>query len=316
MPKAPQKPPKKDNGTSPGDQIKLVLDSIRALVTIGFGVVGIAFLWWNWTELTSLISNLNRVEFAGVKAEFGNKTFIDYKSQLRGQGEVDKGFLEQDQFYSVQYRGLWLQPVLASSRLLWVDDTPEFNNVEMQLLSTFRINISVARSNDQAIDELKKRPFDLVISDISRPDEPPGKTPLSECPVRWFEVPESIERREQAKLNKPLSADQKRDLLETWNRQSNAEPYAGFALMERMHKELPADKIAPVILYSNFTQSIGAKCSRTITADAYVLYQSVFEHLERARWRVFGKYTPPWLKEFVEKSTKPELKAADAAEKK
>jgi hypothetical protein len=323
MSKQVKAPPKKDDASA--ERIKLVLDSIRGLVTTAFGIVGIAFLWWNWSELTGLISNLNKVEFAGVKAEFGNKTFFDYQKQLKG-AYGDKGVLDDDQYRAVFYRALWMQPVLASTKLLWVDDSPEYNNVEMQLLTAFRINIAVARSNDQAIAELQKREYDIVISNIDGWSGPADKIPLSLCPVHWFDVPQSVAKREREKIGKPLTEDQKRDLLESWNKQSNAEPRSGFALTERIQKELPAEpsllqgvtqadkstlQTVPVILYTNFDQTIASKCTQTITWDAYVLYQSVLGQIERGRWRAFGKFTPPWLKEFVEKTTKPETRGAE-----
>jgi len=325
-----------------GQRVKLVLDAVRALVTIAFGLVGIYFLWSNWDELTALVTNLNRIEFAGVKAEFGAKGFADYDKIPNG----NKGALKDEEFRTISNRALWMQPILMASQLLWVDDLPQNNNPELQLLSSYRINVTVAQSNVQALAEMKKRPFDLVVSSIPRPVDKyaSDNIPLSICTVHWFEVPQRIREDEETRLNRSLKPDEKQALLDDWNKASNETPYlspnprifpfAGFILAERIRKELsdpnlipelsdpkvtsptPTPNTVPVIFYTKFDQPISSKCGHVTTTQAYAFYQAVLETLEKTRWRTATKYQPPWLKDFVEKAKNPLAAIPAAAEKK
>ena len=315
MPKPPRKETRADvpeaaqsarpSHASMPDQVKTILDSIRALVTTGFAIVGIAFLYANWSELTSLISHLNRFEFAGVKAEFGNKAFGDYQGQVP-TNFTDKGRLTKEEYQGILYRGLYMQPVLAASTLLWVDDTPEDNNVEMQLLTALRINIRIARTTKQAMDELlnPKRKFDLVISDIDRRGEPEPEFGLSECSVRWFIAPKKEQEFRQKKLKKKvLSAEENRELLELVNKSANEYPEPGFYLAERMYKEMLAP-IPPIIYYTAFNEPLANKCAITVTPKAYALMHSIFDQLERARWQLLARLVPPWVKDLSDKEVK------------
>ncbi len=55
-------------------------------------------------------------------------------------------------------------------RLLWVDDHPEDNVAEMNLLRLRGIAVDVAACNAGAVDLVGRRKYDAVISDIIRDD--------------------------------------------------------------------------------------------------------------------------------------------------
>lgn len=57
---------------------------------------------------------------------------------------------------------------LGSGRLLWVDDAPANNRLEVQALRELGLEIDTASSNAEAVSYARSRPYDLVLSDIGR----------------------------------------------------------------------------------------------------------------------------------------------------
>jgi CheY-like chemotaxis protein len=53
---------------------------------------------------------------------------------------------------------------------LWVDDKPDNNRHEREALAALGLGITVCTSSDQALSALGTRTFDVVISDMSRPE--------------------------------------------------------------------------------------------------------------------------------------------------
>jgi hypothetical protein len=213
--------------------------------------------------------------------------------------------LTKPDYEAVKARGTWLAPVLAGAKLLWLDPAPEVSNAERQLLETFRISISLSRSLEGVLADLKSGAFkfDLIVSTLSlvSPDVLKRlQTPLKLCPVHWFQVPDSVIKRKKADLQKSatesLSASEMADLLVSWNNQTNEGIHTGFLLAEHMNAEIPEAKRPAVIFYTNYDQQVMTPCSQTVTADAYTLYDSVLNHLARDRWQLMQRFNPPWAK--------------------
>jgi CheY-like chemotaxis protein len=56
-------------------------------------------------------------------------------------------------------------------RLLWVDDRPGNNQSEMRLLEdTLHVTIDISKSTDDALEKTKKSTYDLIVSDLGRPE--------------------------------------------------------------------------------------------------------------------------------------------------
>lgn len=60
----------------------------------------------------------------------------------------------------------------AGSTVLWVDDRPNNNVHERQALEAMGVRFELALSTDEALEKLKQRPMDAVISDMGRPSDP------------------------------------------------------------------------------------------------------------------------------------------------
>lgn len=60
---------------------------------------------------------------------------------------------------------------LQGARVLWVDDRPGNNRFERQALEAFGIRIDLSESTGDALAEMARRSYDLVISDMGRPPD-------------------------------------------------------------------------------------------------------------------------------------------------
>jgi CheY-like chemotaxis protein len=70
---------------------------------------------------------------------------------------------------------------LQGSRILWVDDRPDNNIFERQALEALGVKIDLATSTEEALQLVRRRSYDLIISDMGRPqDEKAGFTLLDQ----------------------------------------------------------------------------------------------------------------------------------------
>lgn len=60
---------------------------------------------------------------------------------------------------------------LSDGRILWVDDHPEYNTSLVRIFEEVGMRVDLARSTDEAIRELRRHSYDLVLSDIGRGDD-------------------------------------------------------------------------------------------------------------------------------------------------
>jgi len=61
-------------------------------------------------------------------------------------------------------------PLRSSKRLLWVDDKPKNNSYLISTLKDRGAEIDTARSSEEALQRLREAPYDIVISDMARPE--------------------------------------------------------------------------------------------------------------------------------------------------
>ncbi|MFC6474812.1 response regulator [Glycomyces mayteni] len=64
--------------------------------------------------------------------------------------------------------------LLNGGAILWVDDHPEWNEALARLFRSAGIRVDTAVSTDDAMSDLARSSYDLVISDLGRPNEPDG----------------------------------------------------------------------------------------------------------------------------------------------
>jgi CheY-like chemotaxis protein len=61
-----------------------------------------------------------------------------------------------------------LERIPSRSRVLWVDDAPFNNRLEIQALRALDVDVDTTTSNDEAVSYATADGYDLVLSDISR----------------------------------------------------------------------------------------------------------------------------------------------------
>jgi CheY-like chemotaxis protein len=78
-----------------------------------------------------------------------------------------------------------LRDVPTVGRLLWVDDHPEHNVAEMDLLRRRGLSVDVASSNQGGVELARWRDYDLVVSDIGRDND--------DDPTAGLKLPEALD---------------------------------------------------------------------------------------------------------------------------
>ncbi|MGF6879171.1 response regulator [Paraburkholderia sp. MM5477-R1] len=63
-------------------------------------------------------------------------------------------------------------PNLEGKRILWVDDKPDNNTYERQVLAEFGAEVSLATNTGEALQQIQTTPYAIVISNLSRNDDP------------------------------------------------------------------------------------------------------------------------------------------------
>ncbi len=72
-------------------------------------------------------------------------------------------------------------PILRFAQILWVDDNPQNNIYEREVLQILGSNVDVATSSEEGLLALQSKVYDLVVSDMSRDNNPKeGLTMLEE----------------------------------------------------------------------------------------------------------------------------------------
>jgi PleD family two-component response regulator len=61
---------------------------------------------------------------------------------------------------------------LQGRLILWVDDHPDNNRYERRALEALGVRFVLSTSTDDALDQLRRQTFDLIISDMGRPPDP------------------------------------------------------------------------------------------------------------------------------------------------
>jgi CheY-like chemotaxis protein len=81
-------------------------------------------------------------------------------------------------------------PHLEGSTVLWVDDRPINNTYERQALEALGIQFTISRSTEDALEKLKQKTYDVIISDMARPpDQYAGYTLLEKIKAMQIKTP-------------------------------------------------------------------------------------------------------------------------------
>ena len=78
---------------------------------------------------------------------------------------------------------------VAGSTVVWVDDHPDWNLSERQILRALGVDVIPVLTNDEAVALINARPIAMVVSDIDRGDEEPGDRLPSRLGALGIEIP-------------------------------------------------------------------------------------------------------------------------------
>ena len=151
------------------------------------------------TSLSGFIENLGelRVKAGGVEASAQRRRQIEAavavgaaaaKSSAEGGEIVDPSAVAEELVASLPDERR--QQGIEGSRVLWVDDRPSNNRYERQALEALGVRVAIATSTEEALEQVERQAFDLIISDMGRPpDARAGYTLLDELRRRGNRIP-------------------------------------------------------------------------------------------------------------------------------
>ena len=119
------------------------------------------------------MTKVNKIGLAGFEVEF--KSEIDAAAKAR---KIDLPSQLRDRLARrLEYR----RSLISGARILWIDDRPNNNTIEIGLLRNFGAVVDLALSNEDARERLRSAVYDVVLSDITRgKDDEDGKNIVPE----------------------------------------------------------------------------------------------------------------------------------------
>jgi CheY-like chemotaxis protein len=140
--------------------MEFLTDVLRVLLPYGFAFL-VIYLFKN--QISKVL--LPRVQ--SVKLGELEITFLKEAVKKITAERVNKTLSDEDATGPL-LRANMISPVLDGARLLWIDDKPDGNTGEMELLRKLGITVDAAVASEEARQMLSKFHYDVIISDIDR----------------------------------------------------------------------------------------------------------------------------------------------------
>jgi CheY-like chemotaxis protein len=254
---------------SKGLGLQYLIPQTAGIAKAAAWLVLLLFVVSHWSYFGNWLGNATHVEFPGVKID----RFVEASARVQEYAATPKA---KDSNFNLQFaraaivRAERVSPAIKGALVLWVDNNPDNNRLEVEILKALGIRFVTALSTKEAMERLERDSYDLIISNVGR-DDPP--TPLKACPVHYFD----------------FQTDQQRNSfdnnLDAFNARINAAPPGGFSLMEQVKGKYKG--AAPPMIFFTFTsgEKVATLCSKTITKRVDFLLQSVVSNLEERRWQ-------------------------------
>ena len=115
------------------------------------------------SRIRDAITKVNKIGLAGFEVEF--KSEIDAAAKARN---IDLPSQLRDRLARRLEHGRFL---ISGARILWIDDHPDNNTIEIGLLRSFGAIVDLSLSNQDARERLKIAVYDVVLSDMTRDDD-------------------------------------------------------------------------------------------------------------------------------------------------
>jgi CheY-like chemotaxis protein len=262
------------------------IKAVSALIRLSVLIVILTAAWMNRDVIAPFLDNFfssaTHVEvgargFTLDRQVSATRTIDEIVQRREKQGDGSVSGLNADYARGAIVRASRNAPAITGARILWVDGHPENNRLEESIFRDMGIDVRRALGTSEALRLLPGFSPDLIISNVIRPSDP--QTPLSECPVHYFGVPNGVNSSLQ-QINSAANA--------------GTGPTTGFAMAELIAKTSPeyVDPVRPRIIYYSASggEILAAQCSRFVTNRVDVLLQGVVSALEELRWQKLDRY--------------------------
>ncbi len=155
----------------------------------------------NWKRLTAMLDRLSSFKAMGFEVELSARSEIqkalsssdkELRVQTTVSGEKKKIHISEDDETRALKRAASASEIVNNRNILWLDDMPSNNLHEVRLLQLIGLHVAQVESNEEAMNHLLAADpkFQVVISDIGRPDgQPTGTDFLEDCLRADIEVP-------------------------------------------------------------------------------------------------------------------------------
>jgi CheY-like chemotaxis protein len=156
--------------------IQLISAVAQLLGVLVWPAVVLFFIVWFRRGLADFLSNLGEFSFKapGVEATARRQeaaAALGAAVAARTPGDGTPGAAADPREIAQALPSPRDQRRLQGSRVLWVDDRPSNNVFERQALEALGIQIDLSTSTEDALEKIRRRPYDLIISDMGRPPD-------------------------------------------------------------------------------------------------------------------------------------------------
>jgi CheY-like chemotaxis protein len=129
------------------------------------------------SSLADFLGNLGEFSFKAPGVEASAKRQQEAAAALgaaiatRAPGDGAQGAVAEPRDVAAALPSPRTQRRLQGARILWVDDRPDNNRFERQTLEALGIDIDLSTSTEDALEKVRRRSYDLIISDMGRPPD-------------------------------------------------------------------------------------------------------------------------------------------------
>lgn len=147
---------------------------ISALASLAWPIVLAVLLYKLYEPIRTLVESARGRKFT-IKVAGNELTMEEASEQQRAiVSDLQTKIAEIEKRVSMDLITLQ-SPISVSTsvnkRILWVDDQPKNNSFLVAALEERGVRVDIALSTDEAIATIKKIPYDIVLSDMGRPED-------------------------------------------------------------------------------------------------------------------------------------------------
>ena len=146
------------------------------------GIVIFLLLAIGPTGLRAALSRASKLSFGGLEIELASKV---EEAAIRKDMTVSFGDRTQ-----IARRLERARPLYNTARFLWIDDNPQDNRSEFEILRALGASIDLATNSDMARDQLSRGVYDVLLTDMTRgEDRAAGRKLMPELEQAHLEPP-------------------------------------------------------------------------------------------------------------------------------